>query len=554
MRSPTSLVVPALTGVVFAVGACGSSSSAGSSHSSSTSTTSTTSVPLRSSTSSTTVPQTKVAPVTPVTERWSTPATIDRNEIVRSVSCASPSFCVAVDDTGHEMTYDGASWSAPREVDAAGAGLGPSAGIHISCPTSSFCEVFDNGGYALSYKGSTWSAPVRIDGTPGGNDGKWVSLSCASASFCLETDSSGYSFAYNGSAWKAGPRFEKVPAGSYGVPSSVSCTSAHFCMVVAGAKALTFNGSTWSTPITVGKDLLGSVSCPTATFCAAGSGSAVYTYRDGKWTAAQHFAPANWSTFISCTSSTLCAALSIGPPKDSAAESNYNGSAWSRPVSIRTGGFLTSISCVSASFCAAVGNYVGSGVSWAMTRGHAPSQSVPATVTPTSLIRCSGPLSLSHASVSFAGMLVDYSGGPNSVGTAGNLSVLYQGHSVFHTSSLQGFPMSIAAPETAGQLCIAKMATYATPVALAYMVGGAGLGGYVKVVYPAAAGNYSATDLAADLTYRLSVQHLGGSLALLAPDPRFSYLFADGAGSVSPVLVERFQGGRLVDVSRQFHR
>src|SRR5664280_2530649 len=59
----------------------------------------------------------------------------------------------------------------------------------------------------------------------------------------------------------------------HGRPVAVSCPTATFCAAVdSQGAALTFNGTTWTPPITIGNDYYGgwaSVSCPSASFCMA---------------------------------------------------------------------------------------------------------------------------------------------------------------------------------------------------------------------------------------------------------------------------------------------
>ena len=104
-----------------------------------------------------------------------------------SVSCASSSFCTAVDFNGRALTYDGSVWSAPALV-------GGAQGLRsVSCASSSFCAALDSTDFAVTYNGSSWTAPVVLGG---GSD----KLSCPAASFCAVVDFSGRALTFNGSA------------------------------------------------------------------------------------------------------------------------------------------------------------------------------------------------------------------------------------------------------------------------------------------------------------------------------------------------------------------
>jgi len=132
------------------------------------------------------------------------------------------------------------------------------------------------------------------------------------------------------------------------------------------------------------------------------------------------------------------------------------------------------------------------------------------------------------------------------------LDVVYDGATVVHTTDVPGFPATTSAPGTNGDLCVAKMAGYRTPVALVYTLAGACCGAVLVVAYPNPSGKYAVRDFVSSGVAPFRVDLLGRSLAIVGGDPRFSFLFTDGAGSASPVRVERLEDGRLVDVSRHF--
>jgi hypothetical protein len=132
------------------------------------------------------------------------------------------------------------------------------------------------------------------------------------------------------------------------------------------------------------------------------------------------------------------------------------------------------------------------------------------------------------------------------------LDVVYRGHSVFKRYSFRGFPTPIKAPDTTGDTCIAKMARYRAPVALVYAAPGTCCASFLQVVYPTSAHNYTTTVFNIPTTTPFNIQVLHRSLAIVAGDPRFEFLFTDGVGSNSPIRVERFENGHLVDVSTQF--
>jgi hypothetical protein len=68
----------------------------------------------------------------------------NRRVAIRAISCASMSFCVALDNVGEELTYVNGRWSAGQEVDP-GSLLDT-----ISCPAPRRCVAVDEAGYAVS--------------------------------------------------------------------------------------------------------------------------------------------------------------------------------------------------------------------------------------------------------------------------------------------------------------------------------------------------------------------------------------------------------------------
>jgi hypothetical protein len=269
---------------------------------------------------------------------WSAPAAIagaSTNELTQ-VSCAAPSFCVAVGGlfspssgaSGDAATFNGSSWSAPAKID--GAWL-----ESVSCALASFCVAVDGSGNALIFNGSSWSAPTKIDG-----NNALRSVSCPSASYCMVVDDSGNYLEFNGSLWNAPTRVDSRAL------TSVSCPSASFCAVVdGGGWALT---STIAPANIDGANSLGSVSCASESFCVAvDHDGRFFTFNGNSWAAA--VMPVGGDDFVSCASASFCVAVDrVGQAL------RFNGTSWSAPTTIDATSSLTSVSCPSASFCAAV--------------------------------------------------------------------------------------------------------------------------------------------------------------------------------------------------------
>jgi hypothetical protein len=204
-----------------------------------------------------------------------------------------------------------------------------------------------------------WSAPTTINSLV---DARLSSVSCVSASFCAAVDSNGTAVTYNGHSWSAPVTIDAEANTSDEVPFSVSCVSPSFCAAVDDhGNAMTYNGSSWSRPIGIDDGMsLTSVSCPSASFCTAVDdfGNAI-TYNGNTWSTAT-FIFLYPLISVSCPSVSFCTAIN-----HSGYAVTYNGIAWSNPTSIdpsaphppglNASGITYAVSCTSAAFCVTVG-------------------------------------------------------------------------------------------------------------------------------------------------------------------------------------------------------
>ncbi len=264
---------------------------------------------------------------------------IDPLNGLTGLSCASASFCVAVDLVGNAATWNGTTWTQPQPIDPNGAGLSG-----ISCPSQTFCAAVDLAGAALTWNGQQWSAPVSIE-----PDNSFTGVSCTSASFCVAIDDDGNAVMWNGTGWST-PR-------SIGFPgiflNAVSCASPQLCAVAdLGGDVVFWTGSAWSLP-QLADSLTGGIlalSCPTTTYCVGvDGGGEETTWSHGSWSPPTPIEPNNALYAISCASPSFCVA-GDGNGRVLTAQ----GGIWGPPLSIDPygGGFLA-ISCPSPDFCAA---------------------------------------------------------------------------------------------------------------------------------------------------------------------------------------------------------
>jgi hypothetical protein len=319
-----------------------------------------------------------------------------------AVSCATSTFCEAVDRFGNAFSFRGKTWSGPSRIDAIPDGLVTGMTTAISCPATTFCAEVDQNGNAATYNGSRWSAPTTTGisaaavscpsstfcaavgssytSVYSSTGGAWsptvlttntslVAVSCPSSSFCLAVNSGGDSFTYNGSSWSTATAFDTANSNVTGV----SCLSATSCVAVDGdGYAAAYNGSTWSTPakIVVGSDMSGldAVSCaPAAAYClASASDGDAYIYNGATWAISPEGALAGFGPLgaVSCPSGSFCAVIGYVGDILTLSGTTTND----QSVLQYDQGFTTSVSCPSTTFCAAA-DWTGSvvtynGVKW----------------------------------------------------------------------------------------------------------------------------------------------------------------------------------------------
>ena len=319
-------------------------------------------------------------------------------DTLRSVSCMSSSWCVAVGDDntglGNEtmvLMWDGSTWTPVTSPNP----LARQSLLSVTCLTTSWCMAVGSKGspadtFAVIWDGASWTeTSVPITGTLG-------SVSCVSASSCVAVGSSG-SFALNqtlildwdGSTWTQATSPNVGADSNY--LNSVSCVSASSCVAVGyyfsgGAHqtlAMVWNGTAWaiiSSPSPGSGyfgNVLSSVSCRSATSCVAvgkyKSGSTFQTLVanwDGiTWTQAtspNSGTKDNELTSVTCVSATTCVAVGSYQNDSSQGQTlvlDWDGSDWTRASSPSSPSpsatHLTSVSCADATSCFAVGYWFG---------------------------------------------------------------------------------------------------------------------------------------------------------------------------------------------------
>ena len=197
---------------------------------------------------------------------WSTPAGVARANLTQ-ISCATTTFCGAVDVQGMTWLFNGSSWSAPKT------NVPVVTIFYISCPSSGFCMGDDNQATDTSrLQNGSWSTAgdLSVSTPQGGSEPNTGSgVSCASPSFCVALDDFGEAFTWTGGQWSPPAHFDPNLMDE---EDAVSCPTANTCMVVDEIGiASRWDGHSWSSPHRIDGDEAGlaDVSCASAQFCMA---------------------------------------------------------------------------------------------------------------------------------------------------------------------------------------------------------------------------------------------------------------------------------------------
>jgi hypothetical protein len=224
------------------------------------------------------------------------------------------------------------------QTGSAAIGLSPFTVEAISCPSTTLCVAVDDSGHAVSWTNPTgltprWRAP-DIDGVV-----NFVAVACGSASMCLAVDSNGRAFVSTdptaaSPTWTGGPTIAGSPVGSAGI----SCPSSSLCVAV-NPRDGTVSVSTdpaaatpiWNTQVI---DAAQPNTAATLATPPAGSG---------------------YLEAVSCASSSLCVAVDSSGHALISTDPAAAATTRSAPISIDTTE-LTGISCPSTALCVAVDN------------------------------------------------------------------------------------------------------------------------------------------------------------------------------------------------------
>jgi hypothetical protein len=307
------------------------------------------------------------------------------------VSCSSSNICVAVGSSVRRSDsfplaehWDGSAWavrSTPRPAGARNAML-----TSISCVSPSWCVAA--GWYATRaheysivehWNGISWSLQ-RAPRPRGAVNSELDGVSCASASACMAVgmfgNRAGDTFALIDRWTGAGWRLERAARPSVGSGLlGVSCTSPAACTAVGdlyGDVALIerWNGHAWSMvppnhELEYENSALGSVSCVSSRDCtavgaignSAGTFALVERSRGGRWSIQYEGSDQSELYGVSCSLSRTCTAVGDDTAGNPIVQDWARSTPTLHPFLAPNGeaGTLTSVDCVSATRCVTVG-------------------------------------------------------------------------------------------------------------------------------------------------------------------------------------------------------
>jgi hypothetical protein len=315
----------------------------------------------------------------PLAGAWRT-AGYPASSSLDAVSCASRSFCAAVDNAGHVLrsTRPAPVRSAWHAVSAGDPSDALSA---VSCPSLSLC-VETSADRVISSVHPTRDSSWRFTTLVGAD---LYGVSCPSATLCVATDDTGYihvSQHPNGGAraWRTNLIDTATRlCDETGLPcpaalsGGISCPTVSFCLAVDNAGNILTSthpagaASTWTTTFGVVPPqpdrtaaFISAVSCPSRRMCviANGDGSvATSTNPTG--------GPAAWShakidrgelTGVSCPSVSLCVAVDLAGSVLTSQQPASGASSWTKKT-MAPGLAFNGVSCSAGPLCVAVDSW-----------------------------------------------------------------------------------------------------------------------------------------------------------------------------------------------------
>jgi len=322
-------------------------------------------------------------------------------------TCATSSFCVAVGNQSNASgtttlieQWNGSAWSIVKSPNASGAGENQLYGV--SCAGPSFCVAVGVSGPGSTYvdplveqwNGSVWS--LGTSATPPSVDSTQLNaVSCVTTTWCMavgysvnaSSDRIAMAETWNGTVWAVSPT--TPPAGSVASQlDGIDCVSTSWCMAGGDYEngssdflsiAMLWSGSSWSVvpspnPGNGTSGYFDSMACAGTQFCVAAGyyyNGTVFQAEMAAWNGSTwsnvtvpEAVPStyNYLDDVACISATSCSAVgSAGDPAASPVALTWNGQTWSLVTAPSPSGAastgLDAVSCLTGWACVAFGSY-----------------------------------------------------------------------------------------------------------------------------------------------------------------------------------------------------
>lgn len=269
--------------------------------------------------------------------------------VLRSVSCSSPSFCMARSGlAGRTEVWNGRTWRAVASPQHAA--TAPSCGSRSECMLINSVGAAHSGSVVESWNGRAWRTWAQQTSSCPLSEGPCFTndVSCGSATSCVAagatTNTGGSQQVIGGFRWertrwvtfRGWLPFDGNPANAY----QVSCVGL-FCMTTGSAFQEVANGDVAAADAWNGRSHSSTSASP----------------KLGVLTCKSSFQPCAWTKAISCGSSASCMTITIGHGNLA-----WNGAAWTAAPFAPAGSAaaLGGLSCRAKS-CMAVGHKTASG-------------------------------------------------------------------------------------------------------------------------------------------------------------------------------------------------
>jgi hypothetical protein len=297
---------------------------------------------------------------------WRTLRTL-RFDSLASISCTGRGRCMAV---GSRVTasdqaatlaqqWNGRSWRARTSSTPAGSDTFTS----ISCASPTFCMALTDGSaqhsFAEKWNGRTWS---HIKSPPVGV----TSVSCPTTTKCIAVGEFNAG-AWNGRAWRK--LTVAAPKAFTFFLTDISCPTANRCIAVGYKTAIgrgdhvlaeELNGSRWRILAThlLPEGQLDGVDCTRVSRCMAVGGGLAAQWNGRAWRKLRLPGPGGLAD-VSCSSGHSCLAVGsyalTSDSKPLQVAARWNGRHWAQVRTPLHGGVLSGVSCVRGPRCIAVG-------------------------------------------------------------------------------------------------------------------------------------------------------------------------------------------------------